>query len=79
MAEKLTRHPNDLTLLSKNNGDSFPETVVYQIVDGRRIVVFHGSREMPIWGERFKGNGEDASVDARISALVRHLESIQAK
>ena len=79
MADKLIRRPNDLTLLSKKNSGSFPETIVYQIIDGRRIVLFHGPREMPIWGDRFRGNGELGAVDDRISALVSHVESIQAK
>ena len=79
MADKLNRRPNDLTLLSKKNSGSFPETVVYQIIDGRRVVLFHGPTDMPIWGDRFRSNGEPGAVDARISALVSHVESIQAK
>ena len=79
MADKLTRQPSDLTLLSKKNGGSFPETMVYQIVDGRRIVILHGPREMPIWGDRFRDAGGEAAVEARIGALVRHIEAIQAR
>jgi hypothetical protein len=79
MADKLIRRPNDLTQLSAQNGGSFPETVVYQSVDGRRIVLFHGPREMPIWGDRFRRDGEEGTVDARIDALVRHVESLQAR
>ena len=80
MAEKLIRRPSDLTVLSKNNGGSFPETVIYQIVDGRRIVQFHGSTQMPIWGERFGGStGEEQAVDARISGLLKYMESIQSR
>jgi mono/diheme cytochrome c family protein len=77
MAGQLVRRPTDLTLLSRNNGGSFPETVVYQSIDGRRIVLFHGSREMPVWGERFQRNDDEATQDARINALVRYVESLQ--
>ena len=79
MADKLTRRPSDLTRLSKDNGGSFPETFVYQSIDGRRIVLFHGTREMPIWGDRFRRNGDEETLDARIDALVRHVESIQVR
>jgi mono/diheme cytochrome c family protein len=80
MAAVLIRRPSDLTALSKNNGDSFPETVVYQVIDGRRTVQFHGSTQMPIWGERFQGdNGDEQAVGARINALVEFLITIQAK
>jgi len=77
MADRLTRPPTDLTLLARKNGGSFPETVVYQIVDGRRIVVFHGPREMPVWGDRFRAEGRGRDVDALVDALVGYIERIQ--
>ncbi len=51
----------------------------------------HGSRDMPIWGDRLisEAVGEETSVSAarnaahqvedRIAALVRYLEAIQVK
>ncbi len=89
MAEQLTKPPKDLTLLSKENGGSFPETAVYQIIDGRRIItfidgrrvnIFHGPQEMPIWGDRFRAiEGDEGAVDERISNIIEYLESIQVE
>ncbi len=87
MAEQLIKVPSDLTLLSKSNGGSFPEIEVYQLLDGRRVVVtdegreavtFHGSKDMPIWGDTFRIiEGDDGAVDELISNLLEYLESIQ--
>jgi len=78
MSEKLTHKPKDLTLLAEENGGSFPETMVYQIIDGRRVVLSHGTSEMPVWGRRFKIiEGNEQAVDRRISKIVEYIESIQ--
>jgi mono/diheme cytochrome c family protein len=45
--------PADLTLLARNNGGTFPTSAVYETIDGSKAVAAHGTREMPIWGERF--------------------------
>ncbi len=88
MAGQLIKSPKNLTLLSKNNGGSFPETAVYQLIDGRRIKItdegremesFHGPKDMPIWGDRFRAiEVDEGAVDERISNLLKYLESIQA-
>lgn len=87
MVEQLVKVPSDLTLLSKNNGGSFPEAEVYQLIDGRRVVVtdegrkaeaFHGSEDMPIWGNTFRTiEGDEGAVDELISNLLEYLKSIQ--
>jgi mono/diheme cytochrome c family protein len=78
MFNQLTRQPKDLTVLSQENGGSFPETVVYQIIDGRRINLSHGSREMPVWGKRFRMSGENEdAVEKRITSIIKYIESIQ--
>ena len=79
MAHALIRRPKDLTRLSEKNGGSFPESVVYQIIDGRRIFLLHGTREMPVWGSRFRRAGREADVDALIGALVDYVERLQAQ
>lgn len=43
----------DLTALAKNNNGVFPFDRVYQIIDGRREVLAHGPRDMPVWGRNF--------------------------
>lgn len=45
--------PSDLTVLAKNNGGVFPTNAVFEIIHGSKAVAAHGTREMPIWGERF--------------------------
>jgi mono/diheme cytochrome c family protein len=89
MAEQLIKPPKDLTVLSKNNGGSFPETVVYQLIDGRRVSnsdegrkvePFHGPQDMPIWGDEFRTiEGDEDAVDERISNLIKYLRRIQVE
>jgi mono/diheme cytochrome c family protein len=45
--------PSDLTMLARNNNGVFPTNAVYEIIYGSKTIAAHGSREMPIWGERF--------------------------
>jgi hypothetical protein len=57
------------------------------IIDGRAIVAAHAQREMPVWGDRYRraigANESSAAIEqrapAQIAALVRYIESIQAK
>lgn len=45
--------PSDLTLLVKNNNGVFPTNAVFETIYGSKTIPAHGTREMPIWGERF--------------------------
>ena len=45
--------PPDLTVLAKRNNGAFPTDALYQTIDGTKAIAAHGSREMPIWCERF--------------------------
>ncbi len=53
IASQLKVPPADLTVLSKNNNGIFPFNSVCEIIDGRKAVAAHGTREMPIWGDRY--------------------------
>ena len=87
--KQLINQPTDLTALSKNNGGSFPETVVYQLIDGRRVSIsdegrsvetFHGSQDMPIWGDEFRVVEDDeGAVDERINNLIEYLKILQVE
>lgn len=89
LAASLQRPPADLTMLSHRNGGVFPAQRVQQVIDGRTDVKAHGSREMPVWGERFTNQGSaeyfdvpfnaDAYTAARIALLTDYLNRIQAK
>jgi mono/diheme cytochrome c family protein len=79
MAEALTKTPTDLTQLAKKNEGKFPLTEVTEIIDGRVELISHGTRDMPIWGERFRENVDPAVARSRILNLTLYLQSIQKK
>ena len=72
----------DLTRLSQRHGDRFPAAEVREIIDGRSVVIAHGTRFMPVWGYEFwveEGADAVAEEDTRlmIDRLVDYLRSIQ--
>jgi mono/diheme cytochrome c family protein len=71
--------PPDLTRIASRNNGVFSYADVYATIDGR-MPLAHGTREMPIWGNRYKqllpALGEK-KAHARIDALVRWLETLQ--
>jgi hypothetical protein len=81
----LTISTPDLTKLSKYNNGIFPYKNVYLIIDGTDQIKPHGSRRMPIWGNRFKiitwytinQDYADTLVRGKIFELALYLESIQ--
>ena len=83
MRQYLKIPPANLRQLAKNNGGKFPFWEVYAKIDGQREVRGHGTREMPIWGERFRAEpGSDAKsaltqVAGRILTLTYYLQHIQ--
>jgi mono/diheme cytochrome c family protein len=85
MSRFLTVRPADLTQLAKKNGGAFPFWQVYRTIDGREEVRGHGSRDMPIWGDRFRaqagGNdtGSRAQAAGRLLGLVFYLQHIQER
>jgi mono/diheme cytochrome c family protein len=83
MSRFLTIRPADLTQLAKNNGGTFPFWRTYHAIDGREEIRGHGTREMPLWGDRFRAQagGNDSSSRAqaagRLLGLVFYLQYIQ--
>jgi mono/diheme cytochrome c family protein len=84
MARYLLIKPADLTQLSKKSKGEFPFWRTYWTIDGRQEVKGHGSRAMPIWGNRFRLEEGPESPAAwidlargRIWQLVVFLQSIQ--
>ena len=72
----------DLTRLRERKGDKFPEEVLRKIIDGREIVIVHGTRYMPVWGYEFwVEEGADDAAQERVVVivdnLVEYLRSIQ--
>ena len=82
IAGALKRPPADLTTLAKRNGGRFDEGAVMSMIDGRRLVAEHGSREMPVWGVVFEEEREGQPYQAyagllQSRALADYLRSIQ--
>lgn len=74
--------PTDLTSLARANRGSFPAARVSDSIDGRIRIPVHGTREMPIWGERLGddiGNRDtrEEVVRGRIWFLVEYLRTLQ--
>ena len=74
IADSLKTPPSDLTVLSKNNHGHFPFTEVYRIIDGSPRVGVHGSREMPIWGDRYRKEAERYNADSYVYSRGLILE-----
>jgi mono/diheme cytochrome c family protein len=82
VAPALKTRPPDLTVLTRENGGTFPAAKVEEIIRGetRAPASAHGSSDMPVWGPIFRGLDSRQEVnDARIENLVKYIESIQAK
>lgn len=83
MADSLKTKPTDLTQLSKQNNGHFPFIRVYQVIEGSPRVGVHGTREMPVWGDRYRQEAEQYSADDYIYSrglileLVTYIISIQ--
>ncbi|MCU0803985.1 MAG: hypothetical protein MUF79_02700 [Burkholderiales bacterium] len=85
----LKQKPTDLTILAKTNGGVFPAQRIYEVIDGRRMVPAHGTRDMPIWGADYYAQGApfdtagmydpESYVRVRILALSDYLARMQVK
>jgi hypothetical protein len=81
-AASLRPRPADLTGIAKRRGGQFPTGQIAQFIDGRFELAAHGSREMPVWGERFGADVPNAGVGesiarGNIASLLEYLKSIQ--
>ncbi len=86
----LVKAPSDLTTLAQRHGGKLPEQQVREMIDGRGMNEPgpHGSREMPVWGQRFREDAQETrmgrwkperQVRQRLDALVTYLQSVQVK
>jgi mono/diheme cytochrome c family protein len=79
-AAALKKEPADLTQLARKNGGKFNELSVLTAISGADVVAAHGSRDMPIWGTVFASlSTNDGVRRIRINALIKHVETMQAK
>lgn len=71
--------PN-LRSLAQRSGGVFPADAVAAYIDGRETEAAHGDRQMPIWGDVFRGPEQATSqraVRRRIAALVEFVRTLQ--
>jgi mono/diheme cytochrome c family protein len=81
-AGALKVRPADLTRIAARRGGEFPAGEIARKIDGRFEIAAHGTREMPIWGQRFgetvpEPGVSESIVRGRILVLVEYLKSIQ--
>jgi mono/diheme cytochrome c family protein len=66
--------------LAQRNGGVFPTEAVTAYVDGRNTLAAHGDRQMPIWGDVFRGPEQGTAqrtVRRRIAAVVDFISMLQ--
>ncbi len=74
--------PPDLTRIARRHGGEFPAEQVRKIIDGRKVLAPHGTREMPVWGLEFYFANQDnpqraKEADVLVDKLVEYLRSLQ--
>ena len=90
VAKSLSPPPSDLTRLSEANNGVFPVSRVHEVIDGRIERAIHGTRDMPVWGDRYmqemtsresrdfvSKEWNEAIVRRRILALVEYISTLQ--
>jgi mono/diheme cytochrome c family protein len=80
-ASALKIPPNNLTLLSKNNGGKYPSLKVSSSIRNESELPAHGSKDMPVWGTLFwsVSSGHQGEVQQRVANLTKYIESLQVK
>jgi hypothetical protein len=84
-SSQLSHKPSDLTQLNKQNAGKFPAIEVYEIIDGRNQSGIHGTRTMPIWGNRYEAESwldvsskfSGTIARGKILELILYLNTIQ--
>ena len=74
----------DLTLVAHRANGTYPRERVMHIIDGRYIIVAHGTRIMPVWGEDLAGleiGNPDAerSSQTLIGRLADYVGTLQRR
>jgi mono/diheme cytochrome c family protein len=82
VAPELKTAPLDLTKIAARRDGEFSVGQLAEFIDGRRWVRIHGTREMPVWGDRFDEGpkdttrGETATL-GKVLVLIEYLRTIQ--
>ena len=83
MAAYLTVKPTDLTRIAARRDGTFPRVHLARIIAGEEEIPGHGTRTMPVWGERLQDDvigsvSKPAVARGRIAFLVDYLEALQS-
>jgi len=84
-SSQLAYKPSDLTQIKKMNSGIFPAIKIYDVIDGQTGSNTHGSRTMPIWGNRYEAESWlDVSpkfagtiTRGKIFEIILYLNTIQ--
>jgi mono/diheme cytochrome c family protein len=82
VAESLTPKPADLTRLKEKYGGRYPLDEVMRAIDGRRTIRAHGTSAMPVWGEVFEAELQEAPHTKRtallqVQAIAEYIRTLQ--
>jgi cytochrome c553 len=74
----------DLTRVAERRGGRFDRAEVAEWIEGRKLPPFHGTRTMPIWGERLSSEFEryaegDELIGATLDPVMAYLEALQRR
>lgn len=85
----LSKAPSNLTELAKKNGGVLPVSRLYASIEGTTAVGPHGTRDMPVWGTRYRvraaehyvdvGYDAEAYVRVRVLALIDYVDRLQQR
>jgi mono/diheme cytochrome c family protein len=76
-ARALTKAPADLTKISARNNGQFPGVRVRRYIEGSDEIAAHGTRDMPMWGDLFRGIGTRETATLRVEALADYIKGLQ--
>lgn len=81
-----TPAPN-LALITERNGGKYPVQKIYEIIEGSSVIAAHGTRDMPLWGDRYRKEPDPQTPDQaslandlaqqRILSLVYYVGTMQ--
>lgn len=87
IGEHLKTPPPNLAAISDRHGGKFPFRKIYDIIDGSAVVSAHGTRDMPLWGDRYLRDAKPVTpdqveitrqmVEQRILSLVYYIGTLQ--
>ncbi len=82
-AAGLRKPPSDLTRLDERYGQPLPKERLAAFIDGRTAVAAHGTRDMPVWGEKLYAGerpdspARDAARAGTILLILEYLDTQQ--